>query len=285
MPNLPSESRAAALARNLTAHTEPTTGRRYFAYAPPHPAPLLLAFHGLAQEVDGKQGPIWPTTIERDFVLMSGLAERAERHGFGVAFLEADKTLGFPLSLMGWREWRFNAGAGGGWPTPIDNYDVAYAASVVQDWNNIGMPWDGRIVVAGFSDGAAFAHLAIHALLPQVVGAVFHSGRLPPNGMGALAHARGRITPRVRERAERELSTRLRSLAFKFPVAVVCEIGGLTPLCSLAFSLRTAKLYRAAGYDVDDKFVPGGHQWWAEGNVWILRHVGLISKEEAANGQ
>lgn len=244
--------------RELTAatpwaglHRQRLGSRSYFLARPAAPAPLLLAFHGRAQEVDGTKGEV--LGIERDFVGMSGLLPACQQRGIAVAFLEGQRRRGDgERDSRGGRDWSFDAGPDGGWPGINDNIDVRFVYAVVNELESRDVH-DGRIIIAGFSNGASFAHYAATVLGGSVVGAIFHSGG-------------------VKKPLETE------GPDGKFPVAVACETGGVLDMVKrrrVKLSERVATMYRSAGCAVQEFYKRDSHRWRAEENDAYFRAIGF----------
>lgn len=223
--------------------------RRFFLSTPTKlPAPLLIAFHGRAQEVDGTQGEV--LGIERDFVAMSGLVESCLDHGMSVAFFEGERRRGMGRG----RDWDFSADEmdRDAWPGDNDNADVRYVNAVVTRLGEQDVH-DGRIVVAGFSNGGSFAPYAAERLRGLVRGLAIHSGGIkkPLDGDG----------PGVR-----------------CPVVVLCERGGpldVTKRMRLKMAQRIEQIYLGAGCPVSSSYKKDTHRWRKEENDWILSTLGF----------
>lgn len=239
-----------------------SSGRRVFYAGTGEPATLVLAYHGRAQEVDGTQGTV--IGIDIDFVGMSGLVEICERRKVAIAFMEGNRRRGDTMEMMTeaaylefghGRDWDFDNGQQGGWPGPGENEDVQYTYEVVNHLESLGVH-NGKIVVAGFSNGSSFAHYAVHSLVGLVVGAVFHSGGIkkPLNNVGPNAGS--------------------------FPVVVLSEQGGMFDIVKrkrMKLAQKTAEIYRQRGHQVFESYIKSSHRWRSEENDAIFDHLQLFN--------
>lgn len=213
--------------------------RRYFIAHPAEERPLVLAFHGRAQEVDGTKGEI--LGIDRDFVGMSNLEAACKQRSIGIVFFEGLRRRG---ESRGGRDWNTATASDGDWPLRHDNQDVDFVVDTVDSLRQRYVH-DGRIIVAGFSNGATFAQYVASALREYLIGAIYHSGGIAKPigkfGLDPISH----------------------------PVVIACEEGGALDIPKrrrLKLAKRLAEASRGAGARVREFYRRDSHRWRAEEN-------------------